>query len=186
MKNWKRILKLFLIIFLIWFIGHTLFITIDGLSDNGKNADIAVILGNKVNEDGTLSERLEKRLECGLNLYRNHRVKKIMVSGGLGKEGFYEGDKMKEFLISKNVPDTAIIVDNLGNNTRATVDNTLKLKDSLHFASIIVVSQYYHVTRTKMLFKKQGFQNASSVSPNYFEIKDVYSMLREFVGYYTQ
>lgn len=186
MKNRKQLFKLLLTIFLIWFIGHIIYITIDGLHDNGKSADVAVILGNKVNEDGTLSERLEKRLECGLNLYRKHRVKKIIVSGGLGKEGFYEGDKMRDFLISKKVPDTAIIVDNLGNNTRATVINTMKLKDSLHFKSLIVVSQYYHVTRTKMLFKKQGFQNVSSASPNYFEIKDAYSVLREFIGYYTQ
>lgn len=186
MKNWKQILKLLLTIFLLWFIGHIIYITIDGLHDNEKNADIAVILGNKVNEDGTLSERLEKRLECGLNLYRKHRVKKIIVSGGLGKEGFYEGDKMRDFLIANKVPDTAIIVDNLGNNTRATVINTMKLKDSLDFKSIIVVSQYYHVTRTKMLFRKQGFKNVASVSSNYFEIKDLYSILREFVGYYTQ
>lgn len=186
MKNWKQILKLLLTIFLLWFICHIIYITIDGLHDNEKNADIAVILGNKVNEDGTLSERLEKRLECGLNLYRKHRVKKIIVSGGLGKEGFYEGDKMRDFLIANKVPDTAIIVDNLGNNTRATVINTMKLKDSLNFKSIIVVSQYYHVTRTKMLFRKQGFKNVASVSPNYFEIKDLYSILREFVGYYTQ
>lgn len=186
MKNWKQILKLLLTIFLLWFIGHIIYITIDGLHDNEKNADIAVILGNKVNEDGTLSERLEKRLECGLNLYRKNRIKKIIVSGGLGKEGFYEGDKMRDFLIANKVPDTAIIVDNLGNNTRATVINTIKLKDSLDFKSIIVVSQYYHVTRTKMLFRKQGFKNVASVSPNYFEIKDLYSILREFVGYYTQ
>ncbi|WP_029268846.1 YdcF family protein [Flavobacterium sp. KJJ] len=184
--NWKRTFKILLTLFLIWFIGHTIFITVDGLSDNGKNADVAVILGNKVNEDGTLSERLKKHLECGLGLYQNRRIKKIIVSGGLGKEGFYEGNKMRDFLVANKVPDSLIIVDNFGNNTRATVENIMKLKDSLHFKSIIVVSQYFHVTRTKMLFKKQGFQNVSSVSPNYFEIKDVYSIIREFAGYYTQ
>lgn len=186
MQILKKIIKSLLLLFVIWFLGHTVFITIDGLSDNGKTADAVVILGNKVNEDGTLSERLEKRLECGLNLYQNHRVKKIIVSGGLGKEGFYEGTKMKDFLLAKKVPDSLIIVDNLGNNTRATVNNTIKLNDSLHFKSIIVVSQFYHVTRTKMLFKKQGFENVSSVSPNYFEVKDLYSIIREFAGYYTQ
>ncbi|WP_394776016.1 ElyC/SanA/YdcF family protein [Flavobacterium sp.] len=78
------------------------------------------------------------------------------------------------------------MVDNFGNNTRATVDNTLKLKDSLHFVSVIVVSQYFHVTRTKMLFKKRGFPNVTSVSPKYFEFRDLYSIFREFIGYYTQ
>lgn len=186
MKNRKQVFKYLFIIFLIWFVGHTIFITVDGLHDNGKSADVAVILGSKVNEDGTLSERLEKRLECGLNLYQNNRVKKIIVSGGLGKEGFYEGDKMKEYLIANRVPDAAIIVDNLGNNTRATADNVLQLRDSLHFKSIIVVSQYFHITRTKMLFKERGFRDVSGVSPNYFEIKDLYSVCREFAGFYTQ
>jgi vancomycin permeability regulator SanA len=93
---------------------------------------------------------------------------------------------MKEFLKHKDVPDSAIIVDNLGSNTEASVGNTLKLKDSLHFNSVIVVSQYFHLTRTKMLFKKRNFYNISSASPQYFEIRDFYSLLREFVAYYTE
>ncbi len=184
MKNLKQKYKLVITILLIWFLGHIVYITIDGLTKNEKNADIGVILGNKVNEDGALSERLEKRLECGLNLYRNGQVKRLIVSGGLGKEGFYEGDKMKEYLIKKNVPDSLVIIDNFGNNTLATVNNTIRLKDSLKFESLIIVSQYFHLTRTKMLFREQGFKNVSSVSPKYFEFRDFYSLFREFVAYY--
>jgi vancomycin permeability regulator SanA len=177
-------IKFVFYLLLLWLGVHLTYITVDGLSDNGETADVAVILGNKVNPDGTLSERLQKRLECGLNLYKTGRVKKIIVSGGLGKEGFYEGDKMKEYLARHNVPDSVIIVDNRGDNTLSTVKNTLSLRGQLHFNSIIVVSQFYHVTRTKMLFKKQGFKNVSSVSPHYFELRDAYSMLREFMAYY--
>lgn len=184
MKTLKRTFKIFITILLLWLCGHLIYIIVDGLTDKNMHADIAVVLGNTVNEDGTLSERLEKRMECGLNLYRYGRVKKILVSGGLGKEGFYEGDKMKEYLIKNKVPNSVIIVDNFGNNTLATVNNTLKLKDSLHFQSLIVVSQYFHLTRTKMLFRKQHFENVSSVSPQYFELRDIYSLLREFVAYY--
>lgn len=186
MYNLKTLIKSLLALLLIWFVGHIFYIVIDGSTDTLKNADIAVIPGNKVNPDGTLSERLEKRLECGLKLYQNNRIKKIIVSGGLGAEGYYEGDKMREYLIANKVPDSSIVVDNLGINTRATVDNTLKLKDSLHFESVIVVSQYFHVTRTKMLFKKRGFLNVTSASPEYFEFRDLYSIVREFTGYYMQ
>lgn len=171
---------------IIWFIGHSMFIIVDGLNDDQKKADVAVILGNKVNEDGTLSKRLEKRLACGLNLFRQKRIKKIIVSGGLGKEGFYEGDKMKDYLVKNNIPPEVITVDNLGNNTIATVENTLRLKDSLNFKSLIVVSQYFHVTRTKMLFKQKGFKNLSSVSPRYFEWRDFYAITREFFAYYSE
>lgn len=186
MKNLIKYLKIILAVIILWFLAHTVYITFDGLYDSGKNADIALILGSKVNEDGTLSQRLEKRLEKGIELYRKHRVKKIIVSGGLGKEGFYEGDKMKEFLVEKGIPYSLITVDNLGNNTRLSVINTLKLEDSLQFKSVVVVSQYFHVTRTKKLFKDQGFPNVISVSPKYFEWRDVYSIVREFPAYYTQ
>ena len=184
MKTLKKH-KILLVILLLWFLGHIAYITFDGLTKNDKRADVAVILGNKVNKDGTLSKRLQKRLECGLKLYKNNQVKKIIVSGGLGKEGFYEGDKMKAFLLKNKVPDSLIIVDNFGDNTLKTVKNTLNLKDSLGFKSVIVVSQYFHLTRTKMLFKKQGFTNVSSASPNYFESRDFYSLFREFVAYYV-
>lgn len=178
--------KIVILLMLLWLLGHLTYSTIDGLRDAGKSADIAVILGNKVNEDGTLSERLEKRLECGLELYRKGRVKRILVSSGLGKEGFYEGDKMHDYLVKNGVPDSVIIIDNLGVNTDATVENTRKLKDSLCFSSIIVVSQYYHLTRTKMLFRKAGMKDVSSCSPRYFEIRDCYSSLREFVAFYCE
>ena len=188
MRNRKKkykVIKLLLTLLLVWFVGHISFTTIDGLINSKNKADIAVILGNKVNEDGTLSKRLEKRLECGLQLYQKGQVKKLIVSGGLGKEGFYEGDKMKEYLVKNNVPDSLVIIDNYGDNTLATVVNTMKLKDSLKFESIIVVSQYFHLTRTKMLFRKKGFKNVSSASPNYFESRDFYSLFREFVAYYV-
>lgn len=179
--------KLFNITFyllFLWFLIHTIYIIVDGTKDEGQSAAIAVILGTTVNTDGTLSERLEKRMECGLKLYQDRRVKKIIVSGGLGKEGFLEGDKMKEYLVNKGVPDSLVIVDNKGNNTTATVENTLRLKDSLKYDSLIVVSQYFHVTRTKMLFRKNGFENTSSASPSYFEYRDFYSLFREFFAYY--
>ncbi len=172
------------LILISWFIIHSLYSVIDGFHDKKEQADVAVIFGNKVNEDGSLSIRLQKRLDCGLEVYNAGRVKKIFVSGGLGKEGYYEGDKMKKYLIEKGIPDTVIIVDNQGNNTLATVRNSLKLKEELRFNEIITVSQYFHLTRIKMLYKKHGFKNISGVCPSYVEIRDLYSIIREFFAFY--
>lgn len=149
LKNILNVIKILAVILIIWFMGHSAFIIYDGLSDKGKNADLAVILGNKVNEDGTLSERLEMRLKTGVQLFKAGRIKRVLVSGGLGKEGFYEGDKMKDFLVLHGVPDSLIIVDNFGNNTRASVDNSLALKKQIHFNSLIVVSQYFMLPEQK-------------------------------------
>ena len=181
-----RLFRIFFCLLSGWFVIHSVYIVYDGLKDSAETADAAVILGTTVNEDGTLSERLKQRVDCGLKLYNKGRVQLLIVSGGLGKEGFYEGDKMKEYLIDKGVPASRILVDNYGNNTRATADNVLKLKDSLGINSLIVVSQYFHITLTKMLLKRRGFKNVTGVSPRYFEFRDVFSILREFPAHYTQ
>ncbi len=184
MKIIKHIVKITAATLAVWITSHVIYMVVDGLSDDRQQADMAVVLGNTVHPDGTLSTRLQKRLECSIQLFQAGRVKRILVSGGLGKEGFYEGDKMKEFLLQRGVPDSLIFVDNNGNNTLATVANTLKMQEQLNFKSLIVVSQYFHVTRTKMLFRKNNFTEVSSASPDYFEIRDVYSIPREFVAYY--
>lgn len=179
-------IKYLILGFIAWFIIHSIVIIIDGVINTKQKADVAVILGNKVNEDGTLSERLTARVDCGYDLYKSRQVKKILVSGGLGKEGHYEGSKMKEYLIRKGIPDSAIFVDNEGDNTLLTVQNTLNLRDSIQFESIIVVSQYYHLTRTKMLFRKNGFDQVWGASPSYFEMRDFYSIFREFFAFYSE
>ena len=179
-------IKIFIAILIAWFLLHSVFITIDGLHDSHQKADVAIVLGNKVNEDGTLSPRLKARLDKSLELFNQKRVQAIIVSGGLGKEGFWEGEKMKEYLLKNQIPNEKIIVDNFGNDTEKTVENSIKIMNRMDFKSAISVSQYFHQTRTKKLFKKNGFENIESASPKYFELRDFYSIFREFFAFYKE
>jgi len=178
----KQIFKYLIVVFLAWFIIHTTIIVIDGISDERIPADVGVILGNTVNADGTLSERLKKRCDKGIELYKDSLVKRIIVSGGLGKEGYYEGTKMCEYLVSHGVPKEKIVIDNQGNTTEETATNVKNLKLPIH--SVTVISQYYHISRCKLAFKNCGFKNVYGAHAEYVEWKDLYSFLREFVGYY--
>jgi len=186
MKRVFIFIKSISVILMVWFVAHSIYITIDGLNDKKTNADVAIILGNKVNEDRTLSERLKARLDKSIELFNQKRVKSIIVSGGLGKEVFWEGKKMQEYLILNKIPTEKILVDNFGNDTEKTVENSIRMMDSLNFKSAISVSQYFHQTRTKKLFRKKGFENIESASPDYFELRDFYSIFREFVAYYKE
>jgi vancomycin permeability regulator SanA len=87
-----------------WFSIHTTIIVIDGLTDDNVGSEVGVIFGNKVNPDGSLSERLKARLDKGIEMYRDSLVRILFVSGGLGKEGHYEGTKMHEYLIENGIP----------------------------------------------------------------------------------
>lgn len=140
MKNTilKPIKYLFIGLFC-WFIIHSVYIVADGLTDKNTRADVAIVLGNKINEDGSLSKRLEARLNKSIELYNNKRVQYIIVSGGFGKEGFWEGKKMKDYLIENSIPENKIVVDDYGNNTEATVVNSLKImKTSMEFGNFCI------------------------------------------------
>lgn len=178
-----RYLKAVLFLLLIWVLCHAAYLVYDGKRGLTRNAEYAVILGSQVHEDGSLSQRLKARLDEGLRLYGENIVNAIVVSGGLGKEGYHEGDVMWDYLVGQGVPPDRIITDNEGINTRASAVNTMELTGD---ESIIVVSQYFHITRCKKLFKKAGFRDVQGASPAFWEIRDPYSVAREIVAYYVQ
>lgn len=168
-----------------WFVFHSVTVSWIGLQNKTCANELGVILGSKVNEDGTLSERLKARLDKGLQLYRSGQVRMLFVSGGLGKEGFYEGDEMKKYLVQAGVPDSLVIADNAGNNTEATARNAAAFVTSKNIRSVTIISQYFHLVRCRLLFRKAGIADCCIASPSYFEWRDSYSLIREFAGYYV-
>ncbi|WP_019119433.1 YdcF family protein, partial [Brevibacillus massiliensis] len=166
---------------MIWFVVHVLAITIDGLSDKKQRVDAGVVLGNKVEKDGRPSDRLRYRLEKAVELYEGGYLPYIIVSGA---EGFDEAEVMKQYLVQKGIPSDKILTDSMGFNTRMTAENTRKIADDMGFQSVMVITQFYHISRTKLAFSKAGFADVYSAHANYFELRDFYSLFREFFAYY--
>ncbi|BDD05816.1 YdcF family protein [Aureibacter tunicatorum] len=178
----KKLVQIIFLLSFLWFVIHEITIIYDGLSDNHASSDFAVVLGNKVNVDGTLSDRLKARVDKSLELYKSSKVEKIFVSGGFGKEGHYEGSKMAEYLIQQGVPKSDVLVDNEGNNTQLTADNFASRVGTSN--SVIVVSQFYHISRIKLAFRKSGIHSVGSSHADFFETRDMFSLFREFFAYY--
>ncbi|MGD8191803.1 YdcF family protein [Brevibacillus ginsengisoli] len=180
----KRIMTRVIWLFALWFMLHVIFISADGLIDSKQPADLGVILGNKVEQDGKPSERLRARLEKALELYKEGYLNKILVSGGVGKEGFDEAQVMKQYLVEKGIPADNILTDSMGLNTMMTAQNTKQMINGIESQKVMVITQFYHISRTKLAFRKMGFQEVYSAHANYFEWRDIYSLFREFFAYY--
>ena len=180
-KNWAKFTG---IAFLTWFLIHVAYLLFDGFKSPTGKSDVAVVLGNKVEHNGYPSPRLKARLDKALELYQTEKTSNIIVSGGHGKEGFFEADKMKEYLVKQGVPDSVIIVDNLGDNTLKTAVNTRAICKAKGFKSVTVVSQWFHITRSKYMLKGSGLL-VNSAAPNYFEWRDSYAVTREFFAFYS-
>ena len=189
-KDWSmripfsRRTRIVLLVLLLWFLLHAIYISFDGLRTFRGDADIAIVFGNPVSADSSLSPWLQGRVDQASLLYKSGRVKKIFVSGGPGDYGVPEGDAMKSYLLKKNLPDSVIIADNAGKNTYYTAKDFLRLNDSFHFASAIIVSSFYHASRAKYIIKKLGFPAVYSVSSKRYFFQDAYGIFREFFAFY--
>ena len=106
---------------------HAAAIGLDGLLDEDGSADVAIVLGNMVHPSGEPSQRLKARLDAAAGLFEAGRVKTVIVSGGLGKEGHQEADVMKAYLVERGVPAEVVISDPDGNTTRATAANASRI-----------------------------------------------------------
>lgn len=168
--------KVLLRISLLYLLGIAA-IWLDGASSDYQQSEYAVVLGNQVYPSGEPSERLKARLGRAAELFHDGTIEKIIVSGGLGKEGHDEAVVMKSYLETQNIPPQAIIADSHGNNTRLTAQNAHQWAKANR--PIIVVSQLYHVSRAKMAFEQAGYQNVGAAYPLYFERRDIFASLRE-------
>lgn len=148
-------------------------------------ADVAVVLGNTVNPDGTLSPRLEARMSAALRLYERNWVRYVLVSGATGVEGLNEAEVMQSWLLGHGVPGSAVLVDRDGANTHATAEHTYTLLAEKGLRTAVVVTSYYHVPRTRLAVAAAGVDVTGAESATLiWEPREVYAIGREIAALY--
>ncbi len=174
-----RSLLLTVLVVLAILLGQGAGLVVDGLRDEIGHADLLVVLGNKVERDGTVSPRLLGRLQRAADLYRKGLAPKILVSGGIGIEGFDEAVAMRDWLLKQGVPDNAIVLDQDGYDTFRTARSAKEWLDSNSKESVLIVTQYWHISRTKVAMRRAGIRQVYSAHAKYFGLRDFYSIPRE-------
>ena len=157
-------------------------ILIDGFTDNLAVSETAVVLGNTVYPDGSLSPRLKARLDKTIELYRQGFFKRIIVSGASRGEAYDEAKAMKNYLLAFGIEPQVIQTDPNGFNTYATARNTAALLRGRQDKSVLVITQYFHITRCRLALNKFGIRDVRSANAHYFGWRDIYSVFREIVA----
>lgn len=145
------------------------------------HTDLLVVLGNTVYPDGEPSPRLQARLDTALAAYRQGAAPRILVSGGIGREGQDEAQVMARYLHTRGVPTEALLVDSAGANTWATARHARQWLPP--GATVTVVSQYHHIPRARLALACQGFPEVAALAAPYGEWRDLYALPRETLAY---
>lgn len=180
-----KIIKVFIVIYLI----AIFVIAIDWLtiSKNNVKTKYAIVYWSKVEQNWKVSERLKARLNKSIELFNNKKIEKIIVSWWTWETWFNEAYVMRKYLMKNKIKYSRIIIDKSWNTTIDTSKNAYKIiKNRWDYPNIWVVwvSQFFHCSRVKLSLKKVGFSNVDCVSPEYYELRDFYSIVREVPAYF--
>jgi vancomycin permeability regulator SanA len=179
-RGWKIIILLTILLFVL----TAILIIGDGVTDELTPVDVALIMGAKVKPDGTPSGRLKARLDTALSLYAQGLFEQVIVSGGTGWEGHNEAQVMAQYLIDRGISEEQIIIDSRGYDTYQTAIHAYEIMEENGMSSVIVITQYFHISRTKYSLRRVGVEQIYSANAVYWGLRDLIYLPREVVAYY--
>lgn len=180
--RWKCLWRLALTFVGLLFLGSCL-IAWAGWKDDLQHCDVALVLGTKVNLDGTPGTAMRVRCQAAIRAYKSGLVKHVVVSGATGVEGHDESLVMRNYCIENGVRPEDITADSEGWNTFLSARNTRDIAREKGFTSVVAVSQYYHLPRAKLALRRFGFTQVHATFTRYWSWKDIYAIPREAIGY---
>ncbi|MFB7081617.1 vancomycin high temperature exclusion protein [Streptomyces sp. NPDC056308] len=113
---------------------------------------VAVVFGAGL-WHGKPSPYLANRLNTAAELYRNGKVKVVLVTGDNSRKEYDEPDAMRTYLKAHGVPDKRIVSDFAGFDTW---DSCVRAKKIFGVDRAVLVSQGFHIRRAIALCRSAG------------------------------
>ncbi|MBE7412915.1 MAG: YdcF family protein [Leptospiraceae bacterium] len=143
-----------------------------------REATVAIVPGAAV-YGKTPSPVLRDRLESALLLYKNKKVKKILLSGDNGSHYYNELKPMLKFMLNNKVRKEDIFVDHAGFRT---LDTLIRAKIIFEIEDAIFVSQKFHLPRAMFISKQLGIRIAGYEADRRIYTSEKYNRIREFLA----
>jgi SanA protein len=145
--------------------------------NNVPSTETGLILGATVWENKIPSDILADRLLVGIHLYKNGKIKKIIVSGADDSEYYNEVQVMKNFLLQHAIKEQDIIMDHAG---FTTYHSLYRAKTVMSLNSLIIITNRYHLPRALYIAHELGI-NATGVDSDLRRYTgDIFNNFREF------
>ncbi|WP_045522297.1 ElyC/SanA/YdcF family protein [Neobacillus niacini] len=111
-----------------------------------------VILGYALADDGTMREPLIERLKVGLAAANKNPNSKIIVTGGVPKQGNTEAKLMKEWLMSNGIAEGRILTEDKSTDTVENALFTTAILEKEGLKDVTLVTSASHMRRALTIF----------------------------------
>jgi uncharacterized SAM-binding protein YcdF (DUF218 family) len=166
-KKLFRYGSILILIGLCWGIYQYITITKIGDFSQPKEADVIIILGAGVWENGP-SPALEARTNHAAQIYEEGYAKRFILSGGLGDHPPSEAEAMQKILLEMDVDlDQEVLF--LEDQARNTVENIRYSKEIMKeqgWDTAVIVTDTFHVKRALLIAKDQNIKAFGAPAKN--------------------
>lgn len=132
--------------------------------DYAAPADAIAVLG-AAEYDGRPSPVYRARLDHALVLYHRGIAPVIVTLGGPGGDQYTEGSVGRDYLMSKGVPDSAIIAETESRNTEESARRIAVIARTNGWRRLVVVSDDTHMFRIHEICAANGLNVLTSPRP---------------------
>lgn len=128
-----------------------------------RTADAALILGNRAYRDGKPNPCLTGRVDTGIALAKEGRVRQLVLSGGVDREdGRIEAEVMQQHARDAGYAGT-LLLEPVSSTTRENLSMSRAVLQAGGVKSVIIVSEPYHLWRAERLARAAGFDRLFEV-----------------------
>ena len=158
-------------------------------SDLKGTYDVGIVLGGMIEYDPSFVRpqfnRAVDRLMQAITLYRDRKIKRILISGGSGsilEKNALESVILKDYLIKFGIPDSVILVEKYSKNTHENAVYSKQILDSLHTQGrYLLITSGFHMPRSLKCFKKVGMEVTHIVPTDIPGPVNLYSTMYSFL-----
>lgn len=122
---------------------------------------VTVVLGNRINDDGSMSNLMLKRLETTLEVYSKFSPERIILSGGVAnkKVNVSEAQVMRDYLVANGIPNDVLVPEDKSLTTKQNAEFSVPIAAQLNATELLLVTSVEHMSRSYLnpikLFRKQ-------------------------------
>ncbi|MNE57084.1 vancomycin high temperature exclusion protein [compost metagenome] len=102
---------------------------------------------------GYRNDYFYNRIDAAVALYKSKKISHIIVSGDNSAINYNEPKDMKDELLKKGIPDSAIVLDHAGFRT---FDSVIRANEVFGQNTFIVISQKFHNERAIYIARKNN------------------------------
>jgi SanA protein len=117
--------------------------------------DCALVLGTGKYVNGRINSHFRLRMDAAAALYKAGRVRHLLLSGDNGSDHYNEPRDMRDALVERGVPVTAMTCDFAGFRT---LDSVARAKEIFGLSRCVIVSDDFHLARALWLAERAGIE----------------------------